>query len=146
MLERLFEVLRRGGAPTVVAGAAEKIEQLQGGATTGEPEPVPGETETEFHDVNCFIDVKPHKFSGFQYIPDYVKMTLAKLAAAELGHDDLAELLSGPTGLTFADEAETANKYARILRAQGVQAMAGLGCTQCHVPDLRRHPTGAIPR
>ena len=32
-----------------------------------------------------------------------VKMTLAKLAAAELGHDDLAELLSGPTGLTFAD-------------------------------------------
>ena len=24
----------------------EKIEQLQGGATTGEPEPMPGETET----------------------------------------------------------------------------------------------------
>jgi hypothetical protein len=24
----------------------EKIEQLQGGATTGEPEPLPGETET----------------------------------------------------------------------------------------------------
>ena len=39
-----------------------------------------------------------------------VKMTLAKLAAEELGHTDLAEILSGPTGLTFAnaDAAATA--------------------------------------
>ena len=32
-----------------------------------------------------------------------VKMTLARLAAAELGIDSLDELLLGPTGLTFAD-------------------------------------------
>jgi large subunit ribosomal protein L10 len=39
-----------------------------------------------------------------------VKMTLAKLAAEELGHTGLAEILSGPTGLTFAnaDAAATA--------------------------------------
>ena len=32
-----------------------------------------------------------------------VKMTLARLAAADLGIEDLDELLLGPTGLTFAD-------------------------------------------
>jgi large subunit ribosomal protein L10 len=32
-----------------------------------------------------------------------VKMTLARLAAADLGIDDLDELLLGPTGLTFAN-------------------------------------------
>lgn len=34
-------------------------------------------TETEFHDVNSFIRVKPHQNSGFQSIPDYVKMVMA---------------------------------------------------------------------
>ncbi|NND07636.1 MAG: carbohydrate-binding family 6 protein [Saprospiraceae bacterium] len=34
-------------------------------------------TETDFHDVNSFINVKPHKNSGFQSIPDYVQMVLA---------------------------------------------------------------------
>jgi large subunit ribosomal protein L10 len=47
-----------------------------------------------------------------------VKMTLARLAASELGHDDLVELLIGPTGLTFAsgDAAVTAkvlNDFAK---------------------------------
>lgn len=35
-------------------------------------------TETEFHDVNSFINVKPHSLSGFQSIPDYVKMIIEK--------------------------------------------------------------------
>ena len=33
-------------------------------------------TATEFHDVNTFIRVKPHPKSGFQSIPDYVKMVV----------------------------------------------------------------------
>jgi len=41
-----------------------------------------------------------------------VKMTLARLAAEELGHTDLAELLSGPTGLTFADRDAAATAKA----------------------------------
>ncbi len=32
--------------------------------------------ETGFHDVNRFISLPPHPKSGFQSIPDYVKMTL----------------------------------------------------------------------
>ena len=41
-----------------------------------------------------------------------VKMTLARLAAEELGHTDLVELLSGPTGLTFADHDAAATAKA----------------------------------
>ena len=32
--------------------------------------------ETGFHDVNHFIDLPPHAYSGYQSIPDFVKMTL----------------------------------------------------------------------
>ncbi|MCJ7725314.1 MAG: 50S ribosomal protein L10 [Acidimicrobiia bacterium] len=41
-----------------------------------------------------------------------VKMTLARLAAEELGHTDLAELLVGPTGLAFADHDAAATAKA----------------------------------
>ena len=41
-----------------------------------------------------------------------VKMTLARLAAQELGHDGLVEMLSGPTGLTFADHDAAATAKA----------------------------------
>lgn len=34
------------------------------------------QNETGFHDVNRFINLPPHQYSGFQSIPDYVKMTL----------------------------------------------------------------------
>jgi large subunit ribosomal protein L10 len=43
-----------------------------------------------------------------------VKMTLARLAASELGHDDLLEMLVGPTGLAFASgDAAVAAKALR---------------------------------
>lgn len=32
-------------------------------------------TESGFHDVNCFIDVGTHQYSGFQSIPEFVQMT-----------------------------------------------------------------------
>jgi len=35
------------------------------------------QNETGFHDVNRFINLPPHLKSGFQFIPDYVKMTIA---------------------------------------------------------------------
>jgi len=43
-----------------------------------------------------------------------VKMTLARLAAAELGHDELVEGLSGPTALAFASGDAAA--AAKVLR------------------------------
>ena len=38
--------------------------------------PVYSGNETGFHDVNRFISLPPHPMSGFQSIPDYVKMVL----------------------------------------------------------------------
>ena len=50
-----------------------------------------------------------------------VKMTLAKRAASELGFDELAELLVGPTGLAFADEdAVTSAKALKDFAAENV--------------------------
>jgi large subunit ribosomal protein L10 len=43
-----------------------------------------------------------------------VKMTLARRAAEELGHDGLLDLLSGPTGLAFS--ADDAAATAKVLR------------------------------
>lgn len=43
-----------------------------------------------------------------------VKMTLARLAASELGHEELLEMLTGPTGLAFASgDAAAAAKALR---------------------------------
>lgn len=38
--------------------------------------PVFSQNETGFHDVNRFINLPPHPTSGFQSIPDFVKMTI----------------------------------------------------------------------
>jgi large subunit ribosomal protein L10 len=48
-----------------------------------------------------------------------VKMTLARIAVSELGHDDLVEDLSGPTGLAFAsgDAAAAAKALKEFAKA-----------------------------
>lgn len=45
--------------------------------------PAYAQNETGFHDVNRFINLPPHAKSGFQSIPDFVKMTI------ENGNSDL---------------------------------------------------------
>jgi hypothetical protein len=72
------------------------------------------QNETGFHDVNRFINLPPHARSGFQSIPDYVKMILndgsselkSPLVVADLlhGHSDKAmEIISG-FGTTNSNE------------------------------------------
>jgi len=39
--------------------------------------PEPAQTTSGFHDVNRFITLPPHRETGYQSIPDYVKMTVA---------------------------------------------------------------------
>nr|WP_299073683.1 hypothetical protein [uncultured Allomuricauda sp.] len=50
-------------------------------------------TETEFHDVNSFINVKPHSLSGFQSIPDYVKMIIEKDTSNLLSPFEVSQML-----------------------------------------------------
>ena len=55
------------------------------------------------------------------------KMTLARRAATELGHDDLVELLIGPTGLAFAsgDAAVTAKVLSDFARDHAQLVLKG---------------------
>lgn len=56
-----------------------------------------------------------------------VKMTLARRAAEELGHDELSELLSGPTGLAFAmdDAASTAKALHEFAKEHAQLVLKG---------------------
>lgn len=71
-----------------------------------------------------------HTDSGEPLLPPYAihKVENIKVGFIGMTLEGTPEIVSqqGVAGLTFADEAETANKYARILRAQGVQTIVVL--------------------
>ncbi|MEQ9220058.1 MAG: carbohydrate-binding family 6 protein [Cyclobacteriaceae bacterium] len=52
-------------------------------------------TETEFHDVNSFIWLKPHPKSGFQSIPDYVEMVAKGDSTSLKTPLEVAQMLHG---------------------------------------------------
>jgi hypothetical protein len=51
------------------------------------------QNETGFHDVNRFINLPPHERSGFQSIPDYVKMTVSGSSSNLKSPMEVADLL-----------------------------------------------------
>lgn len=53
---------------------------------------------TGFHDVNRFISLSPHPGSGFQSIPDYVKMKLENGTSELVTPLEVAEKLDGHSG------------------------------------------------
>ena len=58
------------------------------------------QNETGFHDVNRFINLPPHPTSGFQSIPDFVKMTLSSGTSDLLSPFAVAQKLQ-----TYSDNA-----------------------------------------
>ncbi|MDZ5441167.1 bifunctional metallophosphatase/5'-nucleotidase [Micromonospora sp. 4G57] len=96
------------------------------------------------HPVDGCADGTPFEGAKFQYLsanafttatgqpllPPYgiKKVDGVKVGFIGMTLEGTPQIVSqqGVAGLTFADEAETANKYARILRAQGVQAIVVL--------------------
>ncbi|WP_446217337.1 bifunctional metallophosphatase/5'-nucleotidase [Micromonospora sp. IBHARD004] len=96
------------------------------------------------HPVDGCADGTPFAGAGFQYLsanafttatgqpllPPYAvkKVDGVKVGFIGMTLEGTPEIVSqqGVAGLTFADEAETANKYARILRAQGVESIVVL--------------------
>jgi large subunit ribosomal protein L10 len=78
-----------------------------------------------------------------------VKMTLARLAAADLGIDDLDELLLGPTGLTFANSDPVS--AAKVMRdfAKGHEVLVikgGLLGREFLTPERIAHLADIEPR
>jgi len=87
------------------------------------------QNETGFHDVNRFINLPPHKYSGYQSIPDYVTM-ISEGASTELetppdvaeklhNHADMAMVILG--SLDIGQNKELA------LILQDIKTMASLG-------------------
>ncbi|SCL14988.1 5'-nucleotidase [Micromonospora rhizosphaerae] len=109
-------------------GAAELLRMQNGGC----------------HPVDGCADGTPFKGAKFQYLsanafttatgqpllPPYgiKRVDGVKVGFIGMTLEGTPEIVSqqGVAGLTFADEAETANKYARILQAQGVQTIVVL--------------------
>jgi hypothetical protein len=96
--------------------------------------PEPAQTVSGFHDVNRFITLPPHKETGYQSIPDYVKMTVAgkrsglksPLAVAERLHDHADYALREVKTL----EAGSDRELSHTLR--DIQTMAYLGKYYAH--------------
>ncbi|MEV0152545.1 bifunctional metallophosphatase/5'-nucleotidase [Micromonospora sp. NPDC050686] len=96
------------------------------------------------HPVDGCADGTPYKGAEFQYLsanafktatgkpllPPYAvkKVDGVKVGFIGMTLEGTPEIVSqqGVAGLTFADEADTANRYARILQAQGVQSIVVL--------------------
>lgn len=58
--------------------------------------------ETGFHDVNRFINLPPHVYSGFQSIPDYVKMRVEKESSDLISPFKVAEKLNAYSNQAIA--------------------------------------------
>ncbi|MFF5174142.1 bifunctional metallophosphatase/5'-nucleotidase [Micromonospora sp. NPDC000089] len=96
------------------------------------------------HPVDGCADGTPYKGADFQYLsanafktatgkpllPPYAvkKVQGVKVGFIGMTLEGTPEIVSqqGVAGLSFADEADTANRYARILRKQGVQTIVVL--------------------
>ncbi len=76
--------------------------------------PGPAGNETGFHDVNRFISLPPHPMSGFQSIPDFVKMMIeggtselkSPFAVAQMLHDYSDKAMKGLEGLKAGNDRE----------------------------------------
>ncbi|MGI5524414.1 bifunctional metallophosphatase/5'-nucleotidase [Micromonospora sp. CA-259024] len=96
------------------------------------------------HPVDGCADGTPYQGAGFQYLsanafttatgkPLMAPYAIHRVAGVKVGFigmtlEGTPEIVSqqGVAGLTFADEAETANRYARELRRKGVQTIVVL--------------------
>ncbi len=90
--------------------------------------------ETGFHDVNNFISVEPHDKSGFQYIPDYVKMTLAGGSSELTSPLEVSQMLhaSADKALALLQELEARDHQELALTLHDIRTMALLGKYYAH--------------
>lgn len=73
--------------------------------------PEPAQTKTGFHDVNRFINLKPHEESGYQSIPDYVKMLIEKKTSQLISPIEVSK--------TLHIHADSALIIAKTLKTRG---------------------------
>jgi len=92
------------------------------------------QNETGFHDVNRFINLPPHKKSGFQSIPDYVKMVTSEGETNLKTPVEVSEKLHNLTNSALdivAGFGDVENKEL-IITLHDIKTMASLGKYYAH--------------
>ena len=92
------------------------------------------QNETGFHDVNRFINLPPHKKSGCQSIPDYVKMTVDGGSTELQSPMDVSSKLHQLSDVAIAvleDLGQVENKELKITM-HDIRTMALLGKYYAH--------------
>jgi hypothetical protein len=87
------------------------------------------QNETGFHDVNRFINLNPHPRSGFQSIPDYVKMTLSGGKSELKTPLEVSQLLhnQADSALSLLEEMNSGNNKELAYTLHDIRTMANLG-------------------
>lgn len=111
-------------------GAADYMWYIEG--CKSRPQFTPN--ETGFHDVNHFIDLPPHKRSGYQSIPDFVKMTIEGGSTVLKNPLQVAELLHGHVNKALSIlESLSAGSNAELERTlHDIRTMSSLGKYYAH--------------
>ena len=111
-------------------GAADYMWYIEG--CKSRPQFTPN--ETGFHDVNHFIDLPPHKRSGYQSIPDFVKMTMEGGSTDLKNPLQVAELLHGHVNKALSIlESLSAGSNAELERTlHDIRTMSSLGKYYAH--------------
>jgi hypothetical protein len=92
------------------------------------------QNETGFHDVNRFINLPPHKMSGFQSIPDYVKMVMSEGSSDLICPPKVAEKLHAYSkqALQIIDGFGDVENKELKLTLHDIKTMALLGTYYAH--------------
>lgn len=91
--------------------------------------PGPAQNTTGFHDVNRFITLPPHPKSGFQSIPDYVKMKIADSTTTLKTPWDVAQKLSdqADAALQGINKIDISKSNELQYTANDIKSMAYMG-------------------
>jgi hypothetical protein len=96
--------------------------------------PGPAQTETGIHDVNRFIILDPHPHSGYQSIPDYVRMIAAGgTTTMRTPHEVANDLTALAARATAAADGLAPTDHAELARTlDDIRTMSALGSYYSH--------------
>ncbi len=92
------------------------------------------QNETGFHDINRFINLPPHPKSGFQSIPDYVKMAVESGSTELKTPVEVAKMLHehSDKALTILESLERTENKELNVTLHDIKTMALLGKYYAH--------------
>jgi len=91
--------------------------------------PVYSNTKSGFHDVNRFITLPPHPGTGYQSIPEYVKMVVSKEKSAKVSPLDISLQIHKHSdgALQLADQLKAGKNRELSNTLEDIRSMAWLG-------------------